>query len=104
MAQEQPITAPTIPLTPKSLSLLASLLGLLLLWISVLVLTLAGRDFYRGGMALAETGLVFIVAGILLHTMKIEDNGVARGLMAIALISLLIFIVSIAAGVSPISF
>ncbi|MCS7114213.1 MAG: hypothetical protein RMJ15_09465 [Nitrososphaerota archaeon] len=103
MAQEQPITAPTIPLTPKSIALLASFLGLLLLWISVLILTLAGRDFYKGGVALAETGLVFIVAGMLLHMIKIEDNGIARGLMAVALIALLIFMVAIAAGVSPIS-
>lgn len=103
MAQEQPITAPTISLTPRSLALLASFLGLLLLWISALTLALAGRDFYKGGVALAETGLVFIVAGLLLHMMKIEDNGIARGLMVIAIISLLIFIVAIATGVSPIS-
>ncbi|MEM2704008.1 MAG: hypothetical protein QXR45_12695 [Candidatus Bathyarchaeia archaeon] len=103
MAQEQPITAPTIPLTPRSLAMFASFLGLLLLWISALILALAGRDFYKGGVALAETGLVFIVAGLLLHMMKIEDNGIARGLMVIAIISLLIFIVAIATGVSPIS-
>ncbi|MEM1539614.1 MAG: hypothetical protein QXW82_02665 [Candidatus Bathyarchaeia archaeon] len=103
MAQDQPVAAPTIPLTPRSLALLASFIGLLLLWISALILALAGGNFYKGGLALAETGLVFIVAGLLLHMMKIEDNGIARGLMVIAIMSLLIFIVAIAAGVSPMS-